>query len=283
MPAAPQPGRRCSTASKRWRDSASSGRACSDPPAVRQRSIKDRDKAPSGRDQHAMAHGHHRGDSDLQQFRRDTFGSLLGLSGLTGFEEDQRDAVITQQRTQFVGEDGDVSTTVEQRLVLGPLEAQSAETDSRVIDAVPIEMDDVIRLPRDTGTFEFLTQCRERRRAEEGDFDQTGQRLHRLDQRQGANAVVDVAAGIVIGPRRDQQDANGRRHDGHFEDFRVRQTPPGARGFRPLKQEAVAIVQQLPRQAEQLRSRLPSRRDLGRRRPDFQHRIHMHGEPPPGM
>ena len=123
-----------------------------------------------------MAHGHHRGDSDLQQFRRDTFGSLLGLSGLTGFEEDQWDAVITQQRTPFVGEDGDVSTTVEQRLVLGPLEAQSAETDSRVIDAVPIEMDDVIRLPRGTGTFEFLTQCRERGRAEEGDFDQTGQR-----------------------------------------------------------------------------------------------------------
>ena len=114
-----------------------------------------------------MAHGHDGGDADLQQLGGDGLGRLLGLRGLAGFEEDERDAVIAQQRAEFAGEDGDVPALVELADVLRVLEAQPAETDGAVIDAVAIEVDDVIGLLLGAGAVEFLAQGRQRRRAED--------------------------------------------------------------------------------------------------------------------
>ena len=69
-----------------------------------ERLVERLDEAARGLDQHAVAHGDHRGHADLQQLGRDRLGRLLGLRGLAGFEEDERDAVIAQQRAERVGD-----------------------------------------------------------------------------------------------------------------------------------------------------------------------------------
>ena len=48
-------------------------------------------------------------------------------------------------------------------------------------------------------------------------LDEAGEGFHRLDQRQRARAMIDVAAGVVLRPRGDEQDADGRGDDGHVE------------------------------------------------------------------
>ena len=65
-----------------------------------ERVVKRLDETARGLDQHAVAHGHDGGHADLQQLGGDGLGRLLGLRGLAGFEEDERDAVIAQQRSQ---------------------------------------------------------------------------------------------------------------------------------------------------------------------------------------
>lgn len=137
--------------------------------------------------------------------------------------------------------------------ILRVLEAQSAQADRAVVDAVAVEVDDVVRLARAAGAVELLAQGRQRGRVEDVDLDQAGQRLHRLDQRQRARAVVDVAAGVVLRSRRDEQDADRRGDDGDVEHPRVRQAPADAHRPRALEQVAVAVVEELPRQAEQER------------------------------
>ncbi len=62
-----------------------------------ERVVEGLDEAACGLDQHAVAHGDDGGDADLQQLGGDGLGRLLGLRGLAGFEEDERDAVIAQQ------------------------------------------------------------------------------------------------------------------------------------------------------------------------------------------
>ena len=141
-----------------------------------------------------MAHGHHGGHADLEQLGGDAFGGLLGLRGLAGFEEDQRDAVVAQQRAELAGEDGDVAALRQLAGVLGQLEAQPAEADLPVIHAVAVEVDDVIGLVLGAGAVELVAQGGQRGRVEHVELDQAGQRFHGLDQRQGAGAVVDVAA-----------------------------------------------------------------------------------------
>ncbi len=65
-----------------------------------ERCVERRDEAARGLDQHPVAHGDDGGDADLQQLGGDRLGRLLGLRGLAGFEEDERDAVIAQQRAR---------------------------------------------------------------------------------------------------------------------------------------------------------------------------------------
>ena len=69
--------------------------------AVGERLVERLDEAARGLDQHAVAHGHDGGHADLQQLGGDGLGRLLGLRGLAGFEEDERDAVIAQQRAEL--------------------------------------------------------------------------------------------------------------------------------------------------------------------------------------
>ena len=98
--------------------------------AAGERVVKRLDETARGLDQHAVAHGDDRGDADLQQLGGDGLGRLLGLRGLAGFEEDERDAVIAQQRAELAGEDGDVPALVELADVLRVLEAKPAEADA---------------------------------------------------------------------------------------------------------------------------------------------------------
>ena len=88
------------------------------------------------------------------------------------------------------------------------------------------------------------------------EFDQPGQGFHGFDQRQGAGAVVKVAAGLVLGPGGDEQDADGRGDNGHIQVFGVRQAAANAHGLCPLKEEAFAIVEEFPREAQQFGGRL---------------------------
>ena len=65
--------------------------------AAGERVVKRLNKTARGLDQHAVAHGHDGGHADLQQLGRDGLRRLLGLCGLAGVEENERDAVLAQQ------------------------------------------------------------------------------------------------------------------------------------------------------------------------------------------
>ena len=251
--------------------------------AAGERVVEGLDEAARGLDQHAVAHRHHRGHARLQQLGGDRLGRLLGLRGLAGLQEHERDAVMAQQRAELAGEDGEVPAPVELDDVLRVLEAEPPEADGAVIDAVAVEVDDVVGLAGAAGAVELLAQGGQCGRAEQAQANEAAQRLHRLDQRQGAGAVVDVAAGLVLGPRADEQDADGGGEHRHVEVPRVRQAPAHAGGLRALEQEAVAVVEQLPRQAEQQGGGLPSGLHLGLGGAVFERRIDVDGEAAPGL
>jgi len=86
---------------------------------------------------------------------------------------------------------------------------------------------------------------------EDVERDQAAELLDGVHQRQGGGAVVDVAAGLVLRPRADQQDADRRveQRAGVVALARQAAAHPGGPGA--LEQEPVAVVQQLPGQAEQ--------------------------------
>jgi hypothetical protein len=248
------------------------------PLACGQRPVKRINEAARGLDQHAVAHGDHGGDADLQQLGGDGFGRLFGLRGLAGFEEDQRDAVIAQQRAECVGENGRVPALFEFDGVPRLLEAQPAETDAAVVDAVTVEMDDVIGLSLGAGAVQFLAQGRQRGQIEHVELDQAGQGFHRLDQRQRADAMVEVVAGVVLRSGSDQQDADGRGDHRRGERLGSWEPAANAGRLRALKQKSLAVVQQFPRQAEQSRCSFPGGEHLGFRCVGFGHRIDMDGE-----
>ncbi len=209
-----------------------------------QRVVERLDEPARGLDQHAVAHGDHGGHADLQQLGRDRLGRLLGLRGLAGVEEDERDAVIAQQRLQpramlcaVFGVNDDVPAFLRLADVLGQLEAQPAEADGGVIDAVAVEVDDMIRLAGAPGAVEFLAQRRQRGRAEDVELDQAGQRFHRLDQRQRAGPMIEIVACVIFRSWGDEQDADGRGDDGDAEALCAGQPAADAGWLRPLKQK----------------------------------------------
>src|SRR6185436_8085530 len=101
--------------------------------------------------------------------------------------------------------------------ILRILEAKTAEACTLVVDAMAVEVNDVIRLACTTSAVELLTQRGQRGRVEHVDADEASQRFRRLDQWQRTGAVIDVAAGIVLRSRGDKQDANGSRDDRDVE------------------------------------------------------------------
>ena len=132
--------------------------------AVGQGLVKRFDEAAGGFDQHRMAHGDDGGDADFQQFGGDGFGSLLGLRGLAGFQEHQRDAVFAQQGAEFVGVNRLVAALFQLVQVLRVFKAQAAQADLAVVDAVAVEMHDMVRLAGAAGAGQFGAQGGQRRR-----------------------------------------------------------------------------------------------------------------------
>ncbi|MGH8565556.1 MAG: hypothetical protein ACREXW_16285 [Gammaproteobacteria bacterium] len=107
--------------------------------------------------------------------------------------------------------------------------------------------------------------------------------FHRLDQRQRAGAVIDVAAGVVLRTGGDEQDADGRGDDRNVERPRIRQASADAHGFPSLEQESVAVVEQLPRQTEQERGSFAGGIRLSLGCAGFERGIHVDGETAAGM
>ena len=167
------------------------------------------------------------------------------------------------------------------------LEAEPAEADLPVIHAVAIEVNDVIGLAGTASAVELLAQGGQRGRAEHVEAHETAEFFHRLDQRQRARAVIEVAAGVVLRTGGDEQDADGRGDHRHVEHARIRQAPADARRLRALEQEAVAVVQKFPREAEQECGRFAGGLDVSVcvavGCAGFERRIDVDGEPAAGM
>jgi hypothetical protein len=128
--------------------------------AIGERLVERLDETTCGLDEHAVAHGHDGGHADLQQLRGDRLGCLLRQRGLAGFEEDERDTVIAEQRTELARVDGEMPALFELPDIVRMLEAKTAETGDSVIDAMAIEMNDVIRLARATRLIELVAKYR---------------------------------------------------------------------------------------------------------------------------
>ncbi len=240
-----------------------------------ERGVEGLDEAARRLDEDAMAHGHHGGHADLQQLRGDGFRRLLGRSRLAGFEEDERDAVLVEQRAELVGEHGEVAALVELAGVLRILEAKAAEPGTAVEDAVAIEVDDVIGPGLAARPVEFLAQRRQRRRTQHMDVHEAAERLHRFDKGQRTDAMIDETAGFVLRARGDEQDADGRGDHGHLEIVAgVRQAPPDCAWAWLLETGNPSHREAIPTggRARPWRPRAPLRSPLRTHRPRVPHR-----------
>lgn len=75
-----------------------------DPGAVGEVAVERLHEAPGGLHEHAVAHGHDRGDSFFEELRGDGGGGVhFGDRGFAGFEEDQRNAVVADQTGEAAG------------------------------------------------------------------------------------------------------------------------------------------------------------------------------------
>ena len=90
------------------------------------------------------------------------------------------------------------------------------------------------------------------------------------------------AAGVVLRAGGDEQDPDGRGDHRHVEHPRVRQAPADPRGLRALEEITLAVVEQLPRQLQELGGRLLGQRDVGVGGAGFDGRVHLDGEAAPG-
>jgi len=138
-------------------------------------------------------------------------------------------------------------------------------------------------LSRTTRAVELRAQRRQGRRGEDLDANHAGKVLHGLDEREGAGAVVEVSARVALGPGAHQEDPDRRRDHGDVEIARVRQAPPHACRLGTLEQEAVDVVQELPRQAEQLRGGLARGSDLGVGGSNLERGVDVNREPAAGV
>ena len=230
-----------------------------------------------------MAHGHHGGDPLFEQPRGHGGGRVhLGHRGLAGFEEDQRDAVLADQAGEPVGVDEVQRPLLQLLLVAGVFEAQPAQAEPAVVDAVAVEVDDVERACRRSPRLQGLFERGVGGRLEDGEAGEVAEALHRLGQRPGADAVVDVADAVALGvllrPRADEQDADGQGGRPGGLGLAIGQAPADAHGVLALEQPGAAVVEELPRQRQQLGGRLAARRPGLPRRAFGQIAVHLHRE-----
>ncbi|KFB74753.1 MAG: hypothetical protein AW06_004304 [Candidatus Accumulibacter cognatus] len=221
--------------------------------ALAQGAVEGFDEAPRRFDEDAVAHGDHPADAGLEQGAGDRFVGAFGLRALARFEEDERNAVFAQERAEFGRGDVGVPAPAARAYVFRVFEAERAEAGVPVVDAVAVEVQDVVRLAGALGAIEFVAQGGQRRRGQEMHFDLAGERFHRVDQRPGAGAEVDVGTRVVFRPRAGEQNANRGGEDGDRHRLFARQPAAHAHRLSTLEEVAAAVVQEFPRQAEQER------------------------------
>ena len=209
-------------------------------------------------------------------------GVAVGLRGLAGFEEEERDAMVAHHARDPVGVDQLAAAALELVEIRRIFETELAQVMSAVVDAVAIEVDHVIRLAPLMGILKFLFERREGwgfEKLQAGEMAKPRQRFH---QRPGADAVVDVRGGLVLRPRAHQQNANRRL--GCHRALTVAVGKPAADPYRPRSLEKIAllVMDQLPGQAEQQRGRFVRLLLFFRRRSGDQFAVHLDGEPPLG-
>src|ERR1700746_3952266 len=90
---------------------------------------------------------------------------LFGFWRLTGVQKYNWNPIILEHWSQFSGEHCSVAAPLKLTGVLWILKAKPPKTDSAVIDAVPIEVDYVVRLAKPLGAVKFLAQSRQAWRA----------------------------------------------------------------------------------------------------------------------
>jgi len=126
------------------------------PFAVGEGGVEVRDEALGGFDQNAVAHGDDRGDAGLKESRGHGAGGIgFGLGGLAGFKEDERQVEVGEGGTDFVGVDELGSAFFGFGEVVGIFKAEGAEAFDGGVDAVAIEVQNVVRLGAVTGGVEF--------------------------------------------------------------------------------------------------------------------------------
>src|ERR1043166_1928723 len=135
--------------------------------------------------------------------------------------------------------------------VLRVFEAERAQSDLAVVDAVAVEVNHVERLPRFGGLVQPLLKRLEGRRREDRELRQLAQALQSLDQRLRRDAVVNVRRVRVFGGRADEKDTSGTPGRPDLRRVAVRQAAAHAHGTRITEEEAATVVQKLPGERQQ--------------------------------
>ena len=148
--------------------------------------------------------------------------------------------------------------------IVGMLKTQRAQAGVAVVHAVAVKVQHMKGPAFTFGLGQRRVQRWQAGRLQQRELNLAGQRLHRINQGAGAGAVVDVAAGLVLGSGADQQHPNRRGQHRHSHRVIAGQPAPHPHRPRALKQEVAPVVQQLPGQAQQQRGGLAHREHIGR-------------------
>jgi hypothetical protein len=117
-----------------------------------------------------VAHGHDEATPSFSSSEA-TDSQALSACAVCRHKKDYGDTVILKQRTELIGVDRSVPALVKYVEVLRVLKAKPAQPDRAIIDAVAIEMDDMIRLAATSSAVEFFPQSGQRGRAKHLDAD----------------------------------------------------------------------------------------------------------------
>ncbi len=219
--------------------------------------IKRPREAPRRLHQHAVAHGHHRRDTTLEQASgHGCLGVSLRLRGLAGLQKEQAHAAVAQFRAEAIGGDDFGAAVVQLGAVVRVLEDERAEAVHLVEDAVAVEVDDVKGAARGEGGAQLFAQRGEGRRRKDFILREVAERIERLGERLDGNPVVDVGDAVRLGPGADGQHAQrgmARRFGQLGGILAAGQRAAHAHADAVMEEIAVSVVKEFPGQGEEFR------------------------------